>query len=152
MKIKIIPFRIEHFYIIRERAEVDHFELEFFIRANGRSLERFPSITAMVEEIHIACAGFIPLWPNTAELWARVSPEVKPYRVEFNAIALNFISDTARAFRLSRLQATVDEKFMIARRWVEFLGFQPEGLLTKYFNDRNYIMYSQTNRGLICQA
>jgi hypothetical protein len=141
--IKIIPFRIEHFYAIQERAEVDNFELEFFIRANTRFLDRFPSITAMVGETHIACAGFIPLWPNTAELWARVSPEAKPYKIEFNQIALNFISDTARAFRFTRLQATVDEQFMVARRWVEFLGFHREGLLEKYFNDRDYIIYSR---------
>lgn len=143
MIVKIIPFRIEHFYAIQERAEVDSFELEFFIRANARFLNRFPSITAMVGETYIACAGFIPLWPNTAELWARVSPEAKPYKIEFNQIALNFISDTARAFRFHRLQVTVDEQFMVARRWVEFLGFHREGLLEKYFNDRHYVMYAR---------
>jgi RimJ/RimL family protein N-acetyltransferase len=142
--IKIIPFKVEHFYAIKERTEVDNFELEFFIRANVHFLNRFPSITAVVGETYIACAGFIPLWPNTAELWARVSPEAKPYKIEFNQIALNFISDTARAFRFTRLQATVDEQFMVARRWVEFLGFHREGLLQKYFNDRDYLMFSRT--------
>lgn len=151
MIIKIIPFRIEHFYAIQERAEVDRFELEFFIRANARFLDRFPSITAMVGETYIACAGFIPLWPNTAELWARVSPEAKPYKVEFNQIALNFISDTARALRLIRLQATVDREFVVAKRWINFLGFEEEGLLRKYFNDRDYIIYSRIEDEL-CRA
>lgn len=146
MKIKIIPFRVEHFFAIQKRMEVDPLALEFFIRANANLLEKLPGITAMVGEIYIACAGFIPLWPNTAELWAKVSPEAKPYKIEFNQIALNFISDTARAFHFSRLQVTVDKEFLVARRWVEFLGFKEEndnGLLRKYFNDRDYILYSR---------
>jgi hypothetical protein len=32
---------------------------------------------------------------------------------------------------------------MVARRWIEFLGFHREGLLEKYFNDRDYVMYAR---------
>lgn len=147
MKIKVIPFKVEHYYAIQKRAEVDDFELEFFIRANGNLLEKFPSITEVVDKTYIACGGFILLWPNTAELWAKVSPECNQYVVEMNQIALNFISDTARALHLSRLQATVDKEFLMAKRWIEFLGFKKEGLLKKYFNNRDYLMYSQIIEG-----
>lgn len=143
MKIKVIPFKREHFFAIQERAEVDNFDFEFFIRANAHIIERFPSITGVVGETYIACGGFILLWPNAAELWAKVSPEAKAYKIELDEIILNFITDTARAFHLSRLQATVDKEFIVAKRWIEFLGFREEGLLKKYFNNKDYLMYSR---------
>jgi RimJ/RimL family protein N-acetyltransferase len=143
MRIKVIPFKIEHYLAVEKRAEIEQFDVEFFVRANRYFLEKFPSITGMVGDTYIACGGFVLLWPYTAELWAKVSPEAKPYSVEMNQIICNFITDTVQAFSLSRLQATVRKDFVTAKRWVEFLGFKKEGLLKKYFNNHDYIMYSK---------
>jgi|GEM_PF-480816 len=105
--------------------------------------EAGPAYSAIVEDRVLLCAGIMLMWPGVGTAWAVVSPLIEVYPIAGSAAVMYGLQYLADKHKLHRIQAPVYEKFERGIRWVEFLGFKREGLLTAYGrNKENYIMYA----------
>lgn len=102
----------------------------------------FPATTAMLNGEPIACFGVHLLWEGTGEAWAAFRedlPDVLPKTlVGATRVALDTMSEM-----VDRLQATVEKSNKPAQRFAEHYGFKKEGVLRKYRNGKDFIMYSR---------
>ena len=90
----------------------------------------------------IACiVGIIKIWKDVFECYMITSDTA--YKDRFLARKLKvFLDQHMKDLSIKRLQCTVSENYPIAKRFVEFFGFTPEGVLRQYINGEDYIMYS----------
>jgi hypothetical protein len=93
--------------------------------------------TALRHGRPVACAGFRDIWEGRAETWAILSPDAVP-------VALRLTRAVRRALLLhpaERIEATVVAGFAPGLRWVEALGFEPEGVRKRYHQGRDHLAF-----------
>ena len=79
------------------------------------------------------------------EAWLIPSDNIPKYKLKIIRTLKNHIDKITAEDDLHRLQATVRDDFDIAKRFIEFLGFEREGTLKNYGPDKtDHIMYSRT--------
>jgi len=76
----------------------------------------------------IASAGLHMPWPGLAFAWAVISPVAlkRPHVIMTHNSIANGLMDLAEAYNLRRIEACVDESFVVGQRWIEKLGFKYE--------------------------
>lgn len=141
----LIQFEIEHF---------DLMELDkdgFVSRGNREMFEIYqkigPAITLLNDRYEVVgCGGVIIVWEGIGQFWMIPGVLVPKYaKTVWKEVKL-FIKDSTERFALHRIQATVREADPRAIRWIERLGFEREGLLRCYGQDReNHFMYARVN-------
>lgn len=93
------------------------------------------AVTVVLDGRILFCAGFCPLWPGVFELWMIPSVYAKTAPVFFARTIRRYIDRIAIDFAAHRLQTTsFDDPFH--RRWMTWLGFQPEGVLRQFTQDK----------------
>lgn len=81
--------------------------------------------TLVIDDVKIACLGYIPLWPGCYEVWAFPSVHVEKFAMVYLRTVKRYIKAIEETHNPSRLQtATVDNPQHNA--WMRFLGFQNE--------------------------
>lgn len=88
----------------------------------------------------LGCWGLLPLWSGCSEAWMLVSPEIG-----FGSLSvvrsIQGILDVAVEHRI---QTSVLASFDKGQKFIEFLGFQKEGLMKKYdARQRDHIRYAR---------
>lgn len=97
------------------------------------------ALTLMDDGQILACFGYVQVLPGVAEVW--LLPSVY---VNGNAIALvrevdGYLKSTAEIMGWHRIQ-TVTQDIDQHRKWMKVLGFEEEGVLKKYYQQKDYIM------------
>lgn len=91
--------------------------------------------TGIVDGEIVGIGGVVIYWKGVAEGWIILSGKVKEFKVEtimcIDRIMEQMILDNG----LRRLQVTVRTDFPQAKKLVEALGFECEGLMKKYSPD-----------------
>jgi hypothetical protein len=136
----IIPFRAEHLSQInmqeRHRRTVSYLTPEYV-----QMLARGPAISAVADDRIIASTGILLQFPGLGSLWGLVSQDAGPHVVRMYRAACRFLEIP----KLRRIEATVETDFEDGCRWLELLGFEREGRMTKYGpNSEDHYRYAGT--------
>lgn len=103
--------------------------------------------TAIYESAIVAVGGLQVKWEGVGLLWLILTADCKKYGIH-SLFALEAIKEKMEYLieknNLWRAEAAVRTDFPQAIKMIEFLGFEREGLMRKYFPDRtDAILYSR---------
>jgi len=104
------------------------------------NLSRGYAYTMVCDEGIVACGGIIPLWKGVGEAWAITSELLNMYRLSFAKAARKLVDTAIKELELERIQAVVIEGHKDSIKWVEWIGFEEEGLMRRYIDGRNYAL------------
>lgn len=127
--IQTVPYRPEHIRGLNLRAH----ELDYGTNSAYEKLGRNgPAFTLMVDAKPIACAGIEPYWPGMGEAWGIFSIHVYQYPIAVFKAAREGLDRIMQDWKLIRVQAVALKDFPSAVKFLERLGFEPEGEMRKY--------------------
>lgn len=136
----IVAFHPRHL----EVAVVREYEEAFLKRLEGaydkiealakRSVE---AVTLLHDGRIITCCGFLMLMPGVCELWQIPSIYAQQSPLLFSKAMKLFVEIIAQNFNVRRMQTTApaDE---LHDRWLEFLGFECDGILRHYSGENQH--------------
>ncbi|SKA64173.1 hypothetical protein [Desulfobaculum bizertense] len=101
------------------------------------------AFTALAGPRILACAGMQSLRQGVGDLWALTSPELPRYGVAFCRAVRAWLPWVCAQQGVWRAQALVLEQHPVSCRWLEWLGFEREGLLRRYFGKQNFYIYAR---------
>ena len=130
MASRIVPFEPWHVRLLEGRKAER--ESTYDIGWQAHQVGNYPGLTLVVADKPIACAGLVTMWPGVAEAWAYLSPAVEHRAVALHRQVKRALLMGERHLNLHRIQAAVRCDFVVGYRWLERLGFEPEGLMHKY--------------------
>lgn len=134
------PFRPEHLERLMLQPRQERARHLFENPGYGQCLANGLAYAAVEGDTVLACAGLLPMWEGRAEAWALMGSDLKRNFVAIHHAAQRFLS--IADFR--RIEAVVDAEFCNGKKWMERLGFQPEGLMRAYTPDgRDCIRYAK---------
>lgn len=91
-----------------------------------------PAFTGWVGDQIIMVAGIRPLWHGVGEAWAVSDSALDRHRVKAGRAVLRWLPEVIAGMGLHRVQASVHHRHAQSMRWLEWLGFRPEGLMAGY--------------------
>ena len=125
--LKLRPFKID---------DVLQVQLDYELGREGRcNLVEHPNIddfTLEDDEEILAVGGAHILWPGVAEAWGLVSPSGKKHGRLFARYAKRRFEGMLKENDIKRMQAPIHATDESGMRFVEWLGFEKEGLMRKY--------------------
>lgn len=80
----------------------------------------------------VAMMGILPCWPGVSEGWLLAAESIKKHRFFCVRMIKNFIQLNMTQLKINRLQCSVNAVSADNQRFVEWLGFEREGLMRKY--------------------
>ena len=139
-----------------EKFDIHHIK-EFELRPEdkGRLINEDPSKWEQVSDNSIAysfyhhgnlifCGGIFLHYAGFGEAWLLCSPKAEFLPKDVFKLTKNTLDKIIKDNGLFRVQATVRCDWKQAQKFVEKLGFIPEGVLHKYGMDQsNYIMFGR---------
>lgn len=120
---RIIPFRAEHLVAFQNRDTPVREELMLAIQKERGG----PAYTGVAGEVILGCAGVIILWSGVGAAWMVLSDTAALYRIWLTRTVRRAMADVMRAYGLHRLEALVIADSERNQKWIEALGFRPEG-------------------------
>lgn len=87
----------------------------------------------------LCCFGYITLIPGVAEVWLFPSVYVRDHSVSFVREVKGYIESTAQVMKWHRVQ-TLTQNINQHRKWMDVLGFEEEGTMKKYHEQKDFIM------------
>jgi hypothetical protein len=135
--ITIIPFNHEHAFAIEENPTDEFRDAMYRHETDGTAL------TLMVGDEIMSCGGVMLLSQGVAEIWTLNGPLIKKYPIEFHKFILDCRDKFQKQFNLVRMQAPIQSDIEMNIKWIESLGFKREGLMRKYYGDKDFYMYSR---------
>ena len=92
-----------------------------------------PAFTGIADDGEIiCCAGLRMLRHGVAEGWAVMSSTMPQHYRWLHRTVKGMLADIIQSCGLRRVQISVDASFTIGCQWADHLGFQREGLMTRY--------------------
>lgn len=130
---RLIPFQAEHLLAFQNRDTSVREELILGIKKERGG----PAFTAVAGEFILGCGGVLLVWPGVGSAWMNLSEAVFLYRIWLTRTVKRALEDIMRAHNLHRLEAAVLANSERNRKWIESLGFRPEGGVARaYTQDR----------------
>jgi hypothetical protein len=80
----------------------------------------------------VAVIGATQRWPGSALCWSVMTTKIEKYPIGFLKASVRGLDGIHDILGLTRFDATVREDNPISQRWVEWLGFEKEGVMEKY--------------------
>lgn len=145
IKFKSTPFRIEHVDLMDLRPE----EISGSSLADAKkriselALQSTQALTYTYDGRVIAAMGFILLWDGVIQGWVVPTLHVYTVPVGFAKTVKRYVEAVAETFKCHRFQtgSYVDP---MHKRWMEFLGFESEGVMKQFTPDkRDYENYAR---------
>jgi hypothetical protein len=139
--LNIEPFKAEHI-LQMQVSEKDH--VLYMIPHLFQVYEELNSSYTYIEDDKVlACGGAIKLWDGMAEAWFTLADDMDlPVFTICKAVKEYIDSLIGNPYR--RLQATVKRSDEKAIRFIEWLGFEREGLLLQYgVEGADYYIYAR---------
>lgn len=91
--------------------------------------------TGLVDGEIVGVGGVVIYWEGVGEGWIILSKKVLNFKIEVVMCIKEMMEQVIVDCRLRRLQVTVRVDFPQAKKLVETLGFEQEGLMRKYLPD-----------------
>ena len=131
-------------YMRMERRKFDLITFQNFTNPNAvaTNLAKGIAFTILADDDVVACGGILPLWNRVGEAWVVTSPLVVNYPVLFAKTVYRKLLAIIEMLNLERVQTTVDVGHEVSLNWVEWMGFEQEGLMKKYIGGRDFYRYA----------
>jgi RimJ/RimL family protein N-acetyltransferase len=142
--VEIVPFEAEHALSldVREHEKPMQSEEAFVEWAKANSAYG-PAFSGKLDGKIIGCGGVRILWSGVGEAWALFSKDITGCPKEAYYYIHKFLHKIIRDWRLHRVQAHVRTDVPVAVRYLENLGFEKEGLMSKFDTDkRDHFLYA----------
>lgn len=142
LDVKIVPFEQKHFDEINLRqSDFANFDKDK-IKEIVKELSQDNAFTLLIKDRVILFGGIYSLHKKAGEAWLVCAEEIKYYPRTSARTVKRHILNMMETLDLSRLQ-TKNNVNELHNRWVEWVGFQKEGILRKFDELGNdIIMYS----------
>jgi len=146
-KVKIVPFETDHLGFMNFTS----FAFQDFIHTRDHSINSLltleklgKSYTALCQGQILGCAGIIPCWKGTADLWMFLGEEAFVKKKFILSIIGSLLNSFIEEYKLHRVQAIVKSDFCQGHRFARFFGFLPEGEMIAYGpNKENFVRYAK---------
>ena len=137
---KVIPFRPEHIGLMNlqehQRLVISSLTMPYL----SQIISAGPTLSAVVDDRVIACAGIASPGLGIGTLWAVVAKDAGPYFIRLDRCVRRFLEIP----KLRRIEASSEVDFAPGCRWLELLGFQSEGIMRKYGpNGEDHMRYAR---------
>jgi hypothetical protein len=137
MTSKFLPFKAEHIELMDLREGQGCVTPDIF-----KALEGGISFTHLYDGRITGAAGIMELWEGVAELWMLTTIYFDEYPIACCKEIRKIVDMYAGNFK--RLQANVQASDERAIRFIEWLGFESEGIMQKYgVNGADHIRYAR---------
>lgn len=142
--LEIRKFKVED-YLEIERRKFDMLTFLHFPdpKAIATRLARGPSYTMVNSEHVIASGGILPLWKGVGEAWVVSSDLVPKHYMAFVRTVVGQLNKITKDMSLDRVQTTVNVEHAVSIKWVEWMGFEREGLMRKFIGGQDYYRYAR---------
>jgi RimJ/RimL family protein N-acetyltransferase len=142
--ISVVEFSMEHVNSINPKDKKIGLQL-----LNGlRQVSQHPQVmtfTILENDRPIAIVGYTLVWESVAEVWSILDDSICQMPVAFARKMKRLLNHATDVMALKRLQMNVRASDPVSKRFVEFLGFKKEGLMSKYGPDLvDYYLYGRT--------
>ena len=111
---------------------------------------KHPAFSGFVDDQLAGCAGLVFYWTGVAEAWAVLGDRGRAHGLFVTRGVRRGLLDLIRLHNLHRVQAKVMAGFEVGQRWITWLGFQEEAVLTAYGPNREtliqYVMFPKEQR------
>ena len=135
-KLEIRPFKPEHAYKIW--GDKNPLLVKF-----AKGFTTGQAYTAFLDNQLFACGGLVNFWPGCGEVWLLPTAMALKNPLVLYRTVKHWIAKFVYENKLIRLQAPVEMGKDINRRFIEHLGFHPEGVLEAYgLQGQDHIMYA----------
>lgn len=138
------PFESKHLFLYKPR-EIDKFNSDM-IKEITDVAELSTAVTLMEADtgVVVAVGGVLPMWRGVGDIWMVGSDLIDKYPKSLFRLARSIINEATKGLSLHRVQCSVDVDQESHKRFVEHLGFSPEGLMRKYgANGEDHIRYAK---------
>ena len=148
-KLHITPYTKEHGQFILS-CQMNHKILEAdseYIKVMGDASnlqEDNLSFTAILNNKPIVSAGMKMVWGKVAEGWVIGTSEMLKHPITISKVIKKDFARIAKEQDIERIQTAVRKDFKTGIRFVEWLGFEREGLMKKWgFDSSDQYMYAR---------
>jgi RimJ/RimL family protein N-acetyltransferase len=141
---EIVPFEVRHLDTIMLQPAQQQF-FSYFDPSYAEALKvSGPCFTAINNGRVLGCAGLVKQWENRAIAWALLSGNVGKDFIKVHRAVARFLD----LCEFRRVEAFVDVNFVQGHRWIEMLGFSPEGYMRQFNPDGgDAMMYARLKNG-----
>ncbi len=140
---KVVPFIPQHLVEMTIQDTPDGVILmdRDKLLVQGHGMMTGPAGTLFTDDGKIVgCGGIKKFWDGVGEAWGVPSIIASQYKKEIYRAAINFLVDH---LEFHRVQVTVIDGFAIGEKFARNLGFEFEGVLRKYGqNKQDFKMFS----------
>lgn len=115
-----------------------------YIERIKKSIVRSEVLTAQKDGEILAITGLILIHPGMAEIWSFTGKAADKCKVLFAQLSVMIVGFWIKKYNLHRLQANVYHEHTQSIRWLEWLGFEREGLMRKFgFLKDDFYLYAR---------
>jgi hypothetical protein len=100
-----------------------------------------PSWAVRLDGRLVAIGGHTPVWPGRTILWGYLGANCGPALPVMTKEIRRQIGDMRVEF--PRMEAYAERHHAEGHRWLKLLGFKQEGLMRKFYNGRDYVLYAK---------
>ena len=145
---KSIPFEPGHAEELIGQADINQAEKRFLLARHIHDLSSGYS-TSVIRNGHLlGSGGIFPVWDGLGEAWVIPSRLVQKHKKMFVKLIRENMARMTDEFQFRRLQATARADAPKSRRFLEFLGFEREGLLKAYGPDgADHVLFAKIRKG-----
>jgi len=145
IEFKSIPFEPGHADDLISQAETNEAEKKFLLGGHLHNLATLGHSVSVVRNGHLLGAGgIVPIWDGLGEAWVLPSAAVKNHKKTFVRLIRENMERLSDELAFRRVQATARADAPKALRFLEFLGFEREGLLRAYGPDgSDHILFAK---------
>jgi RimJ/RimL family protein N-acetyltransferase len=118
---------------------------EDYVEKIKKNIESSETVTVQKDGVILAITGLIHSRPGVAEIWSITGTPVDSNKTLFAQCSILVVDYWIKKYDLHRLTANTHEDHTQSIRWLEWLGFEREGLMRKYGTLReNFYLYART--------
>lgn len=142
---RVIDFKIEHLELMNVREiEEELLKNESYFNRLKILSEKGVNHTLIIDDIVIMCGGSVEISEGVYEVWQIPSNYVANNVIKYSKCIKEWFSSLCKIDGVVRIQ-TIAPDDKLHDRWLSFLGMQKEGVMRKYFNNKDYSMWSKVN-------
>jgi len=141
-----VPFITEHADDLQSRPDVHKYaEIGAMTKEMVKQMTVKGQAFSLLTNGHlIASGGIYPIWSGFGEAWFLSSGMVANHKRPVIVQLKNHMVELSKEHGYHRIQATARKDWKIAQRFLEFLGFEREGLMRNYGPDKSdHYMYAR---------
>lgn len=89
----------------------------------------------------VAIGGHTPVWPGRTILWGYLGADCGPALRAMTKEVKREVAEMTVEF--PRVEAYAERNHVNGHQWLKMLGFKSEGLMRKFYNGRDYVLYAK---------